>query len=84
MCAPTVSYTQQNYDATTEKLAFKCHKSFNGATANFHQHNPYITSGIISVTIPSCIIYYLFYQEFLTVCAYPLSIAEFLIVSAIP
>ena len=43
-----------------------------------------MTSGIVSVTIPYCTIYYLLYQEFLTVFAYPQSITGFLIVSAIP
>ena len=43
-----------------------------------------MTSGIVFVTIPYFTIFYLLYQEFLTVCAYPQSITGFLIVSAIP
>ena len=70
MRAAMVNYTRQNYDTTTEKLAFKCDKNFSGATINFHQQNPCVTSGIIFITIP-CFVYYLLYQEFLTVCAYP-------------
>ena len=60
----------QNYSTTTEKLAFECDKSLSGAIINLNQQNPYVTSGIIFVTIPYCTIYYLLYQEFLTVCAY--------------
>ena len=71
MCAPTVKYTRQNYGAATEKLAFECDTSFSGVTTNPHQQNPCMTSGIIFVTIPYCIIYYLLYQEFLAVCVYP-------------
>ena len=54
-----------------------------GATTNLYQQNPCMTSGIIFVTIPYCNIYYLLYQEFLTLCAYPY-IAGILILSAIP
>ena len=79
MCVSTVSYTQQNYDTTTQKLAFKCEKSFSGARSNFYQQNPCMTSGIMFITIPYYIICYLLYRKFLTVCA----IAEFLIVPAI-
>ena len=71
MCAPTVKYTRQNYGAATEKLDFEYDKSLSGVTTNLHQQNPCMTSGIIFVTIPYCIIYYLLYQEFLTVCVYP-------------
>ena len=71
MCGPTVNYTWQDYGTTTEKLEFECDKSFNGATANLHQQNPDMSNGIIFVTIPYCTIYYLLYQEFLSVCAYP-------------
>ena len=42
-----------------------------------------MTSEIILVTIPYCTIYYLLYQEFLTICVYPQSIAGLLIVLAI-
>ena len=65
-----VNYTRQNYDTTIEKLAFECDKNFSGATTNIHQQNPYMTSGIIFVTIPYCTIYYLLCQEFFTVCVY--------------
>ena len=44
----------------------ECDKSFSCGTTNFHQQNPYMTT-----EIHYCIIYYLFYQEFLTVCVYP-------------
>ena len=70
MCGPTVNYTQRNYGTTTEKLAFQCDRSFSGATTNLHQENLDMTSGIIFVAIPYCTIYYLLYQEFLSVCAY--------------
>ena len=43
-----------------------------------------MTSEIILITIPYCTIYYLLYQEFLTVCVYLQSIAGLLIVLAIP
>ena len=68
MRAPTVKYTRQNYGPATEKLAFECGKSFSDATTSLHQQNPCLRSGIIFVTIPSCIIYYLLYQEFPIVC----------------
>ena len=84
MCAPTVNQIRQNYGTATEKLAFECAKSFSGATTNLRQLNPHMTSGIILVTIPYCTIYYLLYQESLTVCTYPQSITGFLIVSAFP
>ena len=51
MCVSTVSYTQQNYDTTTQKLAFKCEKSFSGARLNFYQQNPCMTSGIMFITL---------------------------------
>ena len=38
---------------------------------NLHQHNPCMASGIIFVNIPYSTIYYLLYQKFLAVCAYP-------------
>ena len=63
--------TRQNYGTTTEKLAFEYDKSFTGATTNLHQQNPSMTSGIKLATIPYCTIYYLLYQEFLTLCVYP-------------
>ena len=84
MCAPMVNYIRQNYGTATEKLAFKCNKSFSGATTNLRQQNPCMTSGIIFLTIPYCAIYYLLYQVFLVVCAYPYSITGFLIASAFP
>ena len=84
MCGPTVNYTQQNYGTATEKLAFECDKSFSAATTNLHQENLDMTSGIIFVTISYCTIYYLLYQEFLSVYVYPKSIAGFFVVSAIP
>ena len=68
MCALTVN-TGENYGTATEKLAFEYDKS--GATINLHQQNPCMTSGIIFVTIPYYTIYYLLYQEFITICAYP-------------
>ena len=68
MCTPTVNYKQQNYCTATEKLAFECNKNFSGATTNLHQIC--VASGIIFATIPYCTIYYLLYQEFLTVCGY--------------
>ena len=43
-----------------------------------------MTSEIILITIPYCTIYYLLYQEFLTVCVYLQSIAGLLIVLAFP
>ena len=55
----------------TEKLTFEYDKSFSGTTTNLRQQNPCITSEIIFVTNLYCTIYYLVYQEFLTVCAYP-------------
>ena len=83
MCVPTVNCAQQNHGTATEKVAFECDKSFRVATTNLHLQNPSMTSGIMFVTIPYCIIYYLLHQEFLVVCAYPYSIAGFLIVPAI-
>ena len=69
MCALTVN-KGENYGTATEKLPFKYDKS--GATINLlHQQNPYMTSGMIFVTVPYYTIYYLLYQEFLTICAYP-------------
>ena len=62
MCGPTVNYTLQNYGTTAEKLEFEYDKSFCGATANLHQQNPDMSSGIIFVTIPYRTIYYLLYQ----------------------
>ena len=52
MYGPTVNYTRQNYDTTTEKLAFECDKNF--SDANLRHQNPCVTSGIIFVTIPYC------------------------------
>ena len=46
--------------------------------ATNHQQNPCMTTGIKFVIIPFCTINYLLYQEFLSVCAYPQSIAGFL------
>ena len=63
-------------------LFLQCDKSFSGGTTNLHQQNPFLTSGIIFVTIPYCTIYYLLYQDY--VCAYPQNIIGFLTVSAIP
>ena len=63
-------------------LLLQCDKSFSGGTTDLHQQNPFLTSGIIFVTIPYCTIYYLLYQDY--VCAYPQSIIGFLKVSAIP
>ena len=51
MCTATVNYTLQNYDTAKEKMAFECSKSFIGATTNFHQQNPFMTSGIIFVPL---------------------------------
>ena len=70
MCAPMVNYTQ-NYGTATEKLAFECDKCCSDATTNLYQQNLCMTSGIKFVPIPYCSIYYLLYQELLTVCAYP-------------
>ena len=55
----TVAYLQKN-------LAFEHDKSIGAATANLHQQNPCMTSGIIFVATRYCTIYYLLYQEFLT------------------
>ena len=71
MCGLTLHYTRQNYGTITGKLAFERDKSFSGATTSLYQQNPCMTSGIIFVTIPYCTIYYLLYQEFFTVRAYP-------------
>ena len=79
MFAPKGNYTRENYGTATEKWAFECDKSFSSAATNLHQQNPCMTSGVIFVTIPYCTIYYLPYQEFLTVCDY-LSITGFLLV----
>ena len=62
---------QQNYGTETGKVAFECDKSFSGQTTNLHQQNSSMTRGIMFVNIPHYTIYYLIYQEFLTVCAYP-------------
>ena len=56
MCAPVVNYTQKNCGIATEKLAFECHKSINAATANLHQQNLCIASGIVLLTIAYCTI----------------------------
>ena len=77
MYGQTVNYTRQNYGTATEKLAFECDKSFSDATTNLHQQNPDIANGIIFVTIPYCTIYYLLYQEFLSVCAYSKILLDF-------
>ena len=58
-------------------LFLQCDKSFSGGTTNLHQQNPFLTSGIIFVTIPYCTIYYLLYQEFLSVCAYSKILLDF-------
>ena len=63
--------TRQNYGTATEKLAFEYDKSLSGATTNLHQQNPSMTNEIKLATIPYCTIYYLLYQEFLTLCVYP-------------
>ena len=76
MCAPAVNHTQRNYGTATEKFAFECGKCFSGRTTNPHQQNPCIRTGSILITISYCTIYYLLYQEFLTVCAYPWSILK--------
>ena len=60
--------TRQNYGTATEKLAFEYDKSFSGATTNLHQQNPSMASGIKLATISYCTIYYLLYQELLTLC----------------
>ena len=52
MCVPPVNYTRQNCSAATEKLTFECEKSFSGPTANLHQQNLFMTSGIIFASIP--------------------------------
>ena len=70
MCAPAVNYTQKNCGIGAEKLAFECHKSINAATANLHQQNLCIASGIVLLIIAYCTIFYFLYQEFLMVCVY--------------
>ena len=70
MWAPIVNYTRGKYGTATEQLAFECDKSFSGATRSLHHQNLFMTSGIILVTIPYCTIYYLLYQELLTVYTY--------------
>ena len=71
MCAPTVNYKRKIYGTVFEKLVFECVKCFSGAATNPHQQNLCMTIGILFVTIPFWTIYYLLYQEFFTVCAYP-------------
>ena len=70
MCVPKVNYKQKNYGKVTEKMAFKCIRSFSGGTTNLQQQNPCMASGIKFLTIPYCASYYLLYQKFLAVCAY--------------
>ena len=70
MCAPAVNYTQKNCGIATEKLTFECHKSINAATANLHQQNLCVASGIVLLIIAYCTIFYFLYQEFLMVCVY--------------
>ena len=63
--------TRQNYGTSTEKLAFGYDRSFGGATTNLRQQNTSMTSGIKLAAVPCCTIYYLLYQEFLTLGVYP-------------
>ena len=77
--------TRQNYGTATEKLAFEYDKSFSGAKTNLHKQNhPSMASRIKLATISYCTIYYLLYQEFLTLCVYPIYITGFPIVLAVP
>ena len=38
-------------------MAFECNKNFSGAATNLRQQNSFMTSGIIFIIIPYCIIY---------------------------
>ena len=62
MRAAMVNYTRQNYDTTTEKLAFKCDKNFSGATPVLAITQFYLLLFTVSVTCQNLLLLSLQYS----------------------